>query len=279
MTRDKQDSQATRSSAQGAGTVWLVGAGPGDPELLTLKAARLLRQADVVLYDNLVHEDILCLCEHAHRVNVGKVPGGRRTPQARINELLAQYAGTHATIVRLKGGDPFVFGRGGEEAIYLRERGIDVHVVPGVSSCIAAPAAAGIPVTHRGISTHFTVVTGVGSRGSDTQLAAEWRRLADNGGTLVFLMGVGRLERIVANLITAGLSEETPAAIVASGTRPGQVVVEGTLADIAQKARVAAVSTPATIVVGDVVALRNEICREPTSQSEPEPATGAATLS
>lgn len=242
-----------------SGKVALIGAGPGDPELLTLRAVRLLQRAQVVLYDHLVDVEVLEHCDaKAKRVFVGKVPDGPRTSQHRINALLIDYALRGFFTVRLKGGDPFVFGRGGEEAMALSEAGICCEVVPGISSCIAAPAAASIPVTHRGVTTHFSVVTGVGAM-EGQGLEETWRKLGEAGGTIVFLMGVRRLERIVDALLESGRAPSTPAAIVHSGTTQNQYTVQATLDTIVSSARRVQVKSPATLVVGEVVALREQI--------------------
>lgn len=240
--------------------VALIGAGPGDPELLTIKAGRLLASAEVVLYDNLVSDEILALCpDGARLINVGKIPGGKATGQEVINALLIKEARQGARVVRLKGGDPFVFGRGGEEAIALAEQGIPCEIVPGISSCIAAPAAANIPVTHRHVSTHFTVVTGMSARSEQDDLEESWEKIAAAGGTIVFLMGVKKLEKIISRVLAAGRDASTPAAIVRQGTRQNQEVVTGTLADIAWKVRQAGIRSPAVFVVGEVVALRDQL--------------------
>ncbi|MEM1348294.1 MAG: uroporphyrinogen-III C-methyltransferase [Myxococcota bacterium] len=264
MTRTRHN------TTQGAGRVALVGAGPGDPDLLTLKAARLLGQADVVLYDHLVHDDILGLCPpSARKIFVGKIPGGQRTAQPEINRLLVEHARRADLVVRLKGGDPFVFGRGSEEALELVAHGIDYEVVPGISSCIAVPERALIPVTHRKITTHFSVVTGMASRGGELELRRTWFRLGQAGGTLVVLMGVGQLEEIVAALLEAGRLPDTPAALVQEGTTQGQRVVRATLATLAATARAHRIASPATIVIGEVVGLRDEL-RGVTQAARPQ---------
>ena len=217
------------------GRVAIVGAGPGDPELLTLRAHRLLARADVVLCDNLVHPDLLAVCRDDVRIlDVGKIPGGKQTGQEVINHLLVKEARGGSFVVRLKGGDPFVFGRGGEEAMYLSAHDIEFEVVPGISSSIAVPERAGIPVTHRGVTTHFTVVTGMGARGP---LDATWEELGAIGGTLVVLMGIGQLENICAALVRGGRPARTPVAIVQEGTTENQIVVEATLATVAATTR------------------------------------------
>jgi len=247
-------------STQTPGTVAIVGAGPSDPELLTVKGRRRLEGADVVFYDNRVGEGLLEFCgEQTREIDVGKIPGGERTSQDVINALLAKEARDDRRVVRLKGGDPFVFGRGGEELLYLRRREISVEVVPGVSSCIGAPGAAGIPVTHRGVATNFSVVTGMTATQELDELAETWRQLAEASGTVVFLMGVGRLESIVGALRETGLDDRTPAAMVESGTAVDQRTVAGRLENIVERVRDADIEPPATFVVGEVAAIREEI--------------------
>lgn len=241
-----------------AGKVYLVGAGPGDPELITLKGMRLLREADVVLHDRLLNEELLRGLK-AEIIDVGKAPGRHKLSQEEINELLVKKAREGKIVVRLKGGDPYLFGRGGEEALALREAGIPFEVVPGVTSAIAAPALAGIPVTHRGISTAFTVVTGHEEAGKDREL--DWRALARLGGTLVVLMGVGRIRENTSMLLDGGLSPQTPAAVIERGSWPDQRCVRGTLGDIAERAHSAGVKSPAVLVVGGVVDLEKHLGR------------------
>ena len=243
---------AGRSSS---GKVILVGAGPGDPELITVKGLRSLRKADVIVYDRLVCPELLDEASpHALRVFVGKEAGRCSMRQEEINDLLINYARQGYLVVRLKGGDPFVFGRGGEEALALAAAGIPFEVVPGISSAIAVPAAAGIPVTHRGLATSVTVVTGHEQHGIDSS-TVEWERLALTGGTLVILMGVEALPHISQRLLSAGLASDTPAAVIQQGTLPGQRVVTAPLAHIAEQAREAAIKSPAVIIIGEVVAL------------------------
>ena len=225
----------------------LIGAGPGDPELLTIRGLRRLQAADVVVHDALVGTGVLALARpDAELIDVGKRPGAP-VPQELINELLIQLARSGRNIVRLKGGDPFVFGRGGEEALALIRAGLDFEVVPGVSSVIAAPAAAGIPVTHRGVSASFTVVTGHRQRG---EAAVNWHALAQVGGTIVVLMGVAKRGAIAAALIEGGLAEETPVAAIRHATSAEQHIVRCALSELAD----AAVESPATIVIGAVAA-------------------------
>jgi uroporphyrinogen III methyltransferase / synthase len=232
-------------------TVYLVGAGPGDPGLLTVRGAEVLRRADVVVYDRLVHPSLL---DHApagaERVYAGKAPGAAEMGQTEINALLVERGRAGEAVVRLKGGDPFVFGRGGEEAEALAAAGVPFEVVPGITSAIAAPAYAGIPVTHRGASTHFTVVTGHEDAAKDAP-DVDWEALAKSGGTLVILMGAGRVADIAARLIAGGLSSGTPVAAVRNGTRADQRTARATLATVAD----AGVQPPSAIVVGEVAAL------------------------
>ena len=232
-------------------TVHLVGAGPGDPGLLTVRGAEVLGRADVVVYDRLVHPSLMDLAPpDAMRVYVGKAPGRAEIEQPDINALLVEHGRAGRAVVRLKGGDPFVFGRGGEEAEALAAAGVPFEVVPGITSAIGAPAYAGIPVTHRGTSTHFTVVTGHEdpAKGSAD---VDWEALAKAGGTLVILMGAGRVGDIAARLVAGGRPPETPVAAVRNGTRAEQQTVRATLATIAD----AGVRAPAAIVVGEVAGL------------------------
>ena len=236
------------------GVVYLVGAGPGDPGLLTLRAADLLARADAVVYDRLIHPDILARARSGARlVFAGKEGGGEQVRQEEINAVLIAQARLGRLVVRLKGGDPFVFGRGGEEAIALTEAGIAFEVVPGVSSGIAAPAAAGIPVTHRGVSASVTFATG-----HLAGQAPNWKHLA-GAQTLVLFMAGRKLAEATAALVTEGMSAQSPAAIVEAGTWEGQRVIEGTLCDIAERAAAAQIGSPALLVVGEVVRLRSQV--------------------
>jgi uroporphyrinogen III methyltransferase/synthase len=232
-------------------TVHLVGAGPGDPGLVTVRALDLVRRADVVVYDRLIPRSLLDAARpDAVLVDVGKGPGDAPVGQDEINALLVEHGRAGGTVVRLKGGDPFLFGRGGEEAEALAAAGIDFEVVPGVSSALAAPAYAGIPVTHRGLSTHVTIVTGHEDPAKG-RTDVDWEALGAVGGTLVVLMGVGHLAEITARLVAGGRAPATPAAAVRWGTRPDQRTLRGTLADIADMG----VEAPAAVVIGDVAAL------------------------
>lgn len=238
------------------GNVYLTGAGPGDIELLTLKALRVIKEADVIIYDRLANPDILQEAKNGCEfVYVGKEDGKHIVPQDDINEIIYQNALKYNNIVRLKGGDPFVFGRGGEEALYLQERDIKFEVIPGITSAISAPAYAGIPVTHRGISVSFRVVTGHESPNKkESQIPWENFKTDD---TIVFLMGLHNLPKISKKLIELGKSKDYPCAVISKGTTKDQSVVVGTLEDIAQKAK--GVPTPALIVVGKVVELREQL--------------------
>jgi uroporphyrin-III C-methyltransferase len=230
-----------------AASVALVGAGPGDPDLLTVRAARLLAAADVVVHDALVGDGVLALASPtAELIDVGKRPG-QGVAQDLINLLLVQLSGDGRRVVRLKGGDPFVFGRGGEEAMALAEHGIACEIVPGITSAVAAPAAAGIPVTLRGVSASFTVVTG---HRRDGEPPVNWAALAQAGGTIVVLMGVAERGVIAAELIDGGLRADTPVAAVRHATTAAQHVVRCTLGTLAT----AAVQPPATLVIGAVAA-------------------------
>ena len=237
------------------GRVYLVGAGPGDPELITLKGLRCLRVADVVVYDRLISPHLLDEApSQAERVFAGKEPGCHSMRQEAITALLITYARRGQIVVRLKGGDPFVFGRGGEEALALAKAGIPFEVVPGVSSAIAVPAYAGIPVTHRDHASSVTIVTGH-ERRTHVSSAVNWEALAKVGGTLVIMMGVEALAHITQQLLVGGLSPDTAAAVIQQGTIPQQQVITGVLVNIAERARLAKVKSPAIIVIGAVVTL------------------------
>jgi uroporphyrinogen III methyltransferase/synthase len=232
-------------------TVHLVGAGPGDPGLLTVRALEVLRRAEVVVYDRLSQESLLDLAPaSAERIDVGKAPGHVRLPQEGINALLVERGRRGGTVVRLKGGDPFVFARGGEEAAALAEAGVPFEIVPGITSAIAVPAYAGIPVTLRHSSTSVTIVTGHEDPAAGDEGTVDWEAVAHVGGTIVILMGVARIGRIAGALMAAGRSPETPVAAVQWGTRPEQRTVRATLATIGDRP----LGTPSTIVVGDVAA-------------------------
>ena len=238
-----------------SGMVHLVGAGPGDPGLITVRGAELLRKADVVVYDRLVSSALLALAPDAEPIYVGKEPDTPGEFQAFINEQLAAHAREGKTVVRLKGGDPFVFGRGGEEAMALAEAGVPFEVVPGVTSAIAVPAYAGVPVTHRDIAAAFTVVTGSEDPAKpDPQV--DWKALAHVGGTLVVLMGWQSLPAIIQALLEEGRSPDTPAMVTQWGTLPNQRTVSGTLADVVEKGKAAGITSPVVTVIGGTAALR-----------------------
>ncbi len=228
--------------------MYLVGAGPGDPDLLTLRAARILANADVVVHDRLIDPNVLALAPRdAELIDVGKVPGGSST-QSIINDLLISLGRQHENVVRLKGGDPFVFGRGGEEMMALHEAGVECDVVPGVTSALSGPLAAGIPVTHRGVARGVTVVTGHAFDGDDDY----FRRIAHPELSLVILMGVARRASIARQLTLGGLSPATPVAVIENAWTARQRVVRSTLGELG----LLDVSSPAIIVVGPAAALR-----------------------
>ena len=231
-------------------TVYLVGAGPGDPDLLTLRAVSLLARADVIVHDRLIdHRVLASAAPWAELIDVGKTPGSPCHSQAEINRILVERGRTHDVVVRLKGGDPFVFGRGGEEAEVLVAAGIAVEVVPGVSSCIAAPAAAGIPVTMRGIASGVTIVTA--HQDPEKESGLDWDALARSGTTLVVLMGAARARSVSQRLIAGGMRADMPVAVITSATNPDQLVDRTTLARLGEMP----VCNPSTIVIGEVAAL------------------------
>ena len=237
------------------GKVYIVGAGPGDPRLITVRGLECIRSADVLVHDRLVSPALLDQAPAAaERIYAGKEPHDHSVDQGRIHGLLALHAEQGRTVVRLKGGDPFVFGRGGEEAAFLAARGIPFEIVPGVTSAVAVPALAGIPLTQRGVSASFAVTTGHGCGGA---AALDYAALLRGAGTLVILMGVRSLPAIVQQLRGAGVAAEMPVAVISSGSRPEQRVIASTLANVLQDARDAA--PPGVIVVGEVVKLRDQL--------------------
>ncbi|HEY1372114.1 MAG TPA: uroporphyrinogen-III C-methyltransferase [Candidatus Binatia bacterium] len=259
----------------GAGKVYLVGAGPGDPGLLTVRGIELLRAAEVVVYDRLVNPALLEEAPaNAQRIFAGKAAGYHSLPQEEINAILIEHARAGRSVVRLKGGDPFVFGRGGEEAEALAAAGVAFEVVPGVSSAIAVPAYAGIPLTHRRLSSSFAIITGHEACKEGAKI--DWSRLASGIDTLVVLMGLKNLPRIAAELIAHGRDRQTPVAVISSGTTAKQRVITGDLGDIAEKS--AAVEPPAVIVIGEVVGLGAELAcwssPEASAQAESEARNG-----
>jgi len=239
------------------GRVYLVGAGPGDPELLTLRAARLLREADAIVYDHLVGDGIVDLASPgARRIYVGKQSGHHTLPQAQINRLLVRLAGECLRVVRLKGGDPFVFGRGGEELEELAAAGIDFEVVPGITAASGMSAYAGIPLTHRNHAQACVFATGHLKDGS---CDLDWPLLARPNQTVVIYMGVSALPEICARLAAHGLPAQTPAAVVQNATTPRQRSVAGSLAALPELAAAAGMGAPALIVVGEVVRLQSRL--------------------
>ena len=238
------------------GKVYLTGAGPGDIDLLTVKALRVIREADVIIYDRLANPDILKEAKDGCEfIYVGKADSHHTLPQEEINEVIYRSALENDIVVRLKGGDPFVFGRGGEEGIYLRERGIRFELVPGITSAIAVPEYAGIPVTHRGVTVSFRVVTGHESKNKNhSQIPWENYKTDD---TIIFLMGLHRLAHICHMLMKIGKPADYPVAVISKGTTPEEKTVVGTLETIYENAK--DLPTPALIVVGEVVKLREQL--------------------
>lgn len=238
------------------GKVYLTGAGPGDIELLTIKALRVIKEADVIIYDRLANPDILKEAKDGCKfIYVGKEKDHHTIPQDEINEIIYQSSRDYKNVVRLKGGDPFVLGRGGEEGAYLYQRDIEFEVIPGITSAVSVPAYAGIPVTHRGVAVSFRVVTGHESAYKEKS-QIDWESFK-NDDTLVFLMGLHNLQKISDNLIKIGKSSDCPCAVISKGTTKEQQVVVATLSDITQKAK--DLPTPALIIVGEVVKLRKQL--------------------
>jgi uroporphyrin-III C-methyltransferase len=239
------------------GTVYLVGAGPGDPELITLKGAATLKEAQVVVYDALVQESLISLApQDAKLIYMGKRAGRMCPSQEEINRTLIEHALVGKTVVRLKGGDPFVFGRGGEEVMALGEAGVPCEVVPGVTSGVAVPGSLGIPVTHRGVSGSVAFVTGHPGSGLDDPV--DWEGLATAVGTIVIYMGLTRLPEIAERLISAGRPASSPAIVISHGTSHEQRQIVAPLNELFAAACSAGLETPALIVIGDVVDLRKE---------------------
>ena len=246
----------------GAGKVYLIGAGPGDPGLLTLRGKEIIEKADVVVYDRLVSPAILSFCNpKAKMVDVGKMPTHHKVKQSEINKLLVQFANEMpgATIARLKGGDPFVFGRGGEEALELVAAGIEFEVVPGITSAISVPAYAGIPVSHRGIATSFHIITGHEKAESNGELSLDFEALAKCPGTLIFLMGIANMDFIARRLMECGKAPKTPLAFIEKGTTPYQRTVMATLETSGETIARENVTAPAITIMGGVVELGNTL--------------------
>jgi uroporphyrin-III C-methyltransferase len=238
------------------GKVYLVGAGPGDPGLLTIKGKTLLELADVVIYDALVSAEILAMINpYAEKINAGKRRGNHSLLQCDTNRLLIEKTKDHAIVVRLKGGDPFVFGRGGEEMQDLIKEGIEVEIVPGITAGIAAPAYAHIPVTHRDYSSSVTFVTGHESAGK-YRPEVNWRAIAQGSETIVIYMGIHNLSYIIPQLLSAGLAEDTEIALIRWGTRPDQEELYGTLGDMLDRVEKTGFTAPAIAIIGKVVGFR-----------------------
>lgn len=255
----RSDIEADGVEGMKKGIVYLVGAGPGDPGLITVKGLECIKKADVLVYDRLASRALVSQARpDAELIYVGKGPDRHTLRQEEINVLLADKAAGGKVVTRLKGGDPFIFGRGGEEAEVLAERGIPFEIVPGVTSAIAAPAYAGIPLTHRDFTSTVAIITGHEDPTKD-DTAIHWDRIATGIGTLVFLMGMENLPKIVSRLIEYGRPSSTPVALVRWGTRVEQRAVTGTLADIVEMARQEGITSPAVIVVGEVVSLRGRL--------------------
>ena len=245
------DAERTADAAR-LGEVYLIGAGPGDPDLLTLRAQQLLQQADVLLHDRLVPDAILDRARRdALRINVGKTPGSQEHTQDYINTLLLQHARAGRRVARVKGGDPFVFGRGGEELTLLREAGIPVVVVPGITAALGAAASAGMPLTHRGMSQAVTFVTATGAQA----VHLDWKSLSQPHHTLVFYMGGARADYIAGQLIANGLAPATPVALLERATWPDERVLTTTVAGLPATVAAAKLRSPTLLVVGEVAAL------------------------
>ena len=257
-----------------AKTVFLVGAGPGDPELLTMKAHRLLQEAEVVVYDRLVSTEILALIPTgATRISVGKQPRSHPIPQPEINQLLVRLAKAGRNVVRLKGGDPFTFGRGSEEAIALLQAGVAFEAVPGITSASACAAAVGMPLTHRGMASSVRYLTG--HCREDMDLEFDWRGLADPDTTLVIYMGMANVAQIAAKLIEHGADPKLPAAAVNNGTTPGQRQIVSTLDRLAAEARAANFEGPVLFIIGQVVGLQAIMGAQPEQVQDNERSNAA----
>lgn len=241
------------------GKVYICGAGPGDPKLVTVRAMELVRSCDVVLYDRLVSKEIVSqIPESAEKVYVGRSVGDPTTHQDDTNVLMVKYAKKGKSVLRLKGGDPLIFGRGAEEAEYLTERGIKFEIIPGITSAIASPAYAGIPLTHRRHSSSVAIVTGH-EDAEKNETVVSWKKLAGAVDTIVVLMGMGQLDQICADLVKGGMKKTTRVAVVESGTTEKQRLVTGTLQTISRAVAKARVRPPAVIVIGDVTALSSKL--------------------
>jgi uroporphyrin-III C-methyltransferase len=242
-----------------SGTVYLVGAGPGDPKLITMRAVELIKKADVVLYDRLVSKKIISMIpKKTQKLYVGREVGDDYKHQNTTNQLMVRYAKSNKNVVRLKGGDPFIFGRGGEEAEYLRRNKIKFEIVPGITSGIGSAVYSGIPLTHRKYSSSVVFVTGH----EDPQKKKEqvrWKKIAGSAETIVIMMGLSRIGIISKELILGGLGKKTPVAVIQNGTSENQKMVVGTLANIAQKITKNKIAPPSIIIIGDVVKLHKTV--------------------
>ena len=242
------------------GKVYICGAGPGDLGLMTVRAMELVKTCDVILYDRLVGQGVVDrFPANAEKVYVGRAVGDPTTHQKRTNELMARYAKKGKSVLRLKGGDPFIFGRGAEEAEYLREMGIEFEIIPGITSAIASPAYAGIPLTHRQHSSSVAIVTGHEGEDNKWSLPVDWKKLPAAVDTIVILMGIGQLEQISRDLMKGGMKKNTQAAIVESGTTEKPRVITGTVGTIARVAAKNNVRPPAIVVIGKVASLHGKI--------------------
>lgn len=252
--------------------VYIVGAGPGDPDLLTVKAARLLKEADVIVFDRLISDEIMALVPAGTtRIYAGKTAHNHHMRQEDINELLVKLARAGHVVMRLKGGDPFTFARGGEEALHLARHGIPFEIVPGITAATSCSAYAGIPLTHRGKSLGVRFVTGHCQGRADAELDLNWKSLADPDTTLVVYMGLANLDTISGRLIEAGLSPATPAAAIQEGTRPDQRVVVTTLAELPERVRREGLQPPTLMIIGPVAALARDLAWfQPSAPAERE---------
>ncbi|NMX21280.1 uroporphyrinogen-III C-methyltransferase [ANME-1 cluster archaeon GoMg4] len=241
------------------GRVYLVGVGPGDPELVSLKAYRLIKEADVILVDNLVLGVKTLIPAGKEVIDIGKTAEEHKFSQDAINTLLVELSEKYEKVVRLKGGDPYIFGRGGEEASFLRERGVEFEVVPGITSAVAVPALFSIPLTYRGVSSSVTIITGHEMEEKEEIDSINWEAIANLKGTLVILMGVGNLVKNIEKLLKYGMPAETPVAVIEKGFTEDERIVCGTLGNITELATKEKVKPPAVIVVGDVVRVRERL--------------------
>lgn len=241
------------------GKVFIVGAGPGDPKLITLKAVEAIKSADVVLYDRLVSKKIISMIpKKSEKVYVGRAVGDDYKHQDVTNDLMVSYARSKRKVVRLKGGDPFIFGRGGEEAEYLRERNVPYEIIPGITSGIGSAEYSGIPLTHRDYASSVVFVTGH-EDAKKSKGTVDWKRLARSVDTIVIMMGLSRLEVISKSLVSGGLDRDTPVAVIQDGTTASHRMIKGTLANIARKVRESKVRPPSIIIIGKVVSLSDKI--------------------